>query len=129
MIRIDETGTDSHLINSWQDFVTELQQNSSVQVEVVRSIMDGYDPLTREFDIRESTLLVNMSLYLFDSVHMQNRKAFNAQTGFVRFFTKFSKKYISSSDFTRNELGNVFIKEDKLKQTLMCLFEGLTNQQ
>jgi hypothetical protein len=80
------------------------------------------------YDIRHTNLLVNFSHLLLDNIHAEERMAFAETNNFLRFFTQFASSYITVEQFGKNEMNNIFIKDNALKKTLMCLFEGLTRK-
>lgn len=73
-------------------------------------------------------MLVNLSQFLFDSVHSEERQAFNETNNFLRFFAQFAKQAITKEKLSRDPLNNLYISDTALKATINCLFEGLTRK-
>jgi hypothetical protein len=72
---------------------------------------------------------VNLGQFFFDNILTEDRLMYKETSSFLKFFKEFSKKYITTDKFEKNEeLGCVNIKDPVLNKTLMCLFEGLTRK-
>lgn len=56
----------------------------------------------RQYDIRETNLLVNLSHLFLDNIHAEERLVFTETNNFLRFFTKFAASYITPDKFGRN---------------------------
>jgi len=59
--------------------------------------------------LRNRTLLVNMSQFLWDNIHTEERLAFHENNNFLRFFVKFAHKYMPKNKFAKDKIGNVVI--------------------
>ncbi len=93
---------------------------------------DGYDDQgimdETGYDVAHSTALVNLGQFFWDSIHTEERLAFSENNNFIRFFSSFATQFIKKEHFYKDEMDNVKIRDNDLRETITCLFEGLTRK-
>ena len=93
--------------------------------DIVTILMeDGYK---NGYDLAHTTALVHFGQFFFDSIHTDERNAFSEKNNFLRFFYHFAKCF-SQNKFGKDELNNLCIKDQALKDTIISMFEGITRK-